>query len=417
MSALVPDELMAEARALTGLDDFGPDGFREGLAVYCGSVDAEAQLNELGHTAIRGNVVGSLVNRLRIVDWSNTHAGVAAERIDAPLIVIGMFRAGTTFLSYLLENDAGNRALLRWETGDSVPPPTRETLHTDPRVEISRMGNDMLEQINPRIRAIHHEEPDGPTECISLMSQDFKSLSWEAISNVPTYGAWLLETDQRSAYEYHRLALQVLQSGGVRGRWTLKSPHHALNLEALTAVYPDARLVLLHRDPAVLCASVCSLINTLTSTFTDADHRAYVAEHWVTMLELSVHRIDAFRDAHPRSSDPRRAVRGPHARSRRRGRGDLRRARRPRRRSPRRAVGRGDEGLRRRAPERRVRRARVRPRRIRARPRRAARALRGLQHAVRRRDRGLTPGYGGDGVPPSAAASRSTSATVTVNAE
>ena len=167
------------------------------------------------------------------------------------------------------------------------------------RVEAARAGNDMLEQINPRLRAIHHEEPDGPTECITLMSQDYKSLSWEAISNVPTYGRWLLEVDQRSAYEYHRLALQVLQNGGVRGRWTLKSPHHALNLEALTAVYPDARLVLLHRDPVVLCASVCSLIHTLSGTFTDADHRAYIAEHWVAMLEESIRRIDRFRATHP----------------------------------------------------------------------------------------------------------------------
>ena len=106
-------------------------------------------------------------------------------------------------------------------------------------------------------------------------------------------------TDQRSAYEYHRLVLQVLQSGGVRGRWTLKSPHHAMRLDALTAVYPDARLVLLHRDPVVLCASVCSLITTLIETFTDADHRAYIAEHWTDMLEESIDGVDAFRDAHP----------------------------------------------------------------------------------------------------------------------
>ena len=36
------------------------------------------------------------------------------------------------------------------------------------------------------------------------MSQDFKSMTWEAITNVPAYGRWLRETDQRSAYEYHR---------------------------------------------------------------------------------------------------------------------------------------------------------------------------------------------------------------------
>jgi hypothetical protein len=295
---LVPEALIAEARGLAALDDFGPVGFREGLAVYCEAVNSEAQLNELGETAVHANIVGGLVNRLKVVDWAQRHPTVADERIESPLIVIGMFRAGTTFLSYLLEQDLENRALLRWESGDSIPPPTPATLRTDPRVEVARMGNDMLEQINPRIRAIHHEEPDGPTECISLMSQDFKSLSWEAISNVPTYGKWLLGVDQRSAYEYHRLALQVLQSGGARGRWTLKSPHHALNLDAITEFYTDAKLVLLHRDPAVLCASVCSLISTLSATFSDADHRAYIAEHWVTMLDESVRRIDAFRAAH-----------------------------------------------------------------------------------------------------------------------
>ncbi|MDQ1467648.1 MAG: hypothetical protein QOH10_2063 [Actinomycetota bacterium] len=293
------DELVAEACELTGLDDFGGDSFREGLSVYCASVASEAQLNEFGAIAIRANIVGSLVNRLHIVDWAQRHPDVADERIDAPVVVIGMFRAGTTFLSYVLEQDRRNRALLRWEAADSVPPPSPSDHRRGPRVEAARVGGDMLEQINPRLRAIHHEEPDGPTECITLMSQDFKSLSWEAISNVPAYGRWLLSADQRSAYEYHRLALQVLQNGGVRGRWTLKSPHHALALDALTAVYPDARLVLIHRDPVVLCASVCSLISTLSGTFTDTDHRAYIAEHWVAMLEESIRRIDEFRAAHP----------------------------------------------------------------------------------------------------------------------
>ena len=49
----MPDDLLAEAVALSALDDFGSDGFREGLSVYCVSVGAEAQLNELGETAIR----------------------------------------------------------------------------------------------------------------------------------------------------------------------------------------------------------------------------------------------------------------------------------------------------------------------------------------------------------------------------
>jgi hypothetical protein len=157
----------------------------------------------------------------------------------------------------------------------------------------------MLDQINPRVRLVQNEEPDGPTECISVLNQDFKSLVWEAMANVPGYGRWLQATDHGSAYEYHRRVLQVLQSGGVRGRWSLKSPHHALHLDALTAVYPDARLVLMHRDPLVLCASVCSLISTLTKTFSDADHRRYIADHWTELLAQSIAKVDAFRDANP----------------------------------------------------------------------------------------------------------------------
>ena len=84
------------------------------------------------------------------------------------------------------------------------------------------------------------------------MSQDFKSLSWEAISNVPTYGRWLLGTDQRSAYEYHRLALQVLQHGGVRGRWTLKS-RITRSRSARSPPCTRRALVLVHRDPVMLC--------------------------------------------------------------------------------------------------------------------------------------------------------------------
>ena len=293
------DDLVAQACRQTGLDDFGSDSFREGLGIYCGSLGSEAGLNEIGTMAVPAAVVASLSNRLRVVDWGRRHPEVASEPIDAPLVVIGMFRAGTTFLSCLLDRDRGNRPLLLWESADSAPPPSPADHRAGPRVEAAREHGAMLDQLNPKMRVVHHEEPDGPTECIAVMSQDFKSLSWEAIANVPAYGEWLLQTDQRSAYEYHRLVLQVLQSGGVRGRWTLKSPHHAIALDALTAVYPDARLVLLHRDPVVLCASVCSLISTLSGTFSDVDHQRYIVDHWTTMLDESIRRVDAFRTSHP----------------------------------------------------------------------------------------------------------------------
>jgi hypothetical protein len=285
--------------ATGGLTDLGSDSYREGLEAYADALASEAQLSELGVLAVESAVVNALANRLRVVAHCSENPSVADEQIEAPLMVIGMFRAGTTFLSNLLDQDPDNRALLRWEAGDSAPPPLPGAHRVGPRVDAGHAEVEMLEALNPAVKAIHHEDADGPTECIAVMGQDFRSLSWEAIANVPSYGAWLRAADCTPAYEYHRTVLRVLQSGGVRGRWTLKSPHHCLALEALTAVYPDARLVLLHRDPVVLSASVCSLVSTLSGTFTDADHQAYIADHWTTLLEDSISRIDAFRAAHP----------------------------------------------------------------------------------------------------------------------
>ena len=92
-------ELVAEAQSVAGLEDFGSDSFREGLDAYCRSVANEAQLNAVGTMGVHGTVVASLANRLRVVDWAARHPDVRSERVDAPLVVIGMFRAGTTFLS------------------------------------------------------------------------------------------------------------------------------------------------------------------------------------------------------------------------------------------------------------------------------------------------------------------------------
>jgi Sulfotransferase family len=295
-----PGLLVAAARAATGLEDLGDDSVFEGLEALCASLDADALLNDLGVAALSGNIERSLANRLRVIDWENRHrVALQAERIVSPVVVIGMFRAGTTLMSYLLDQDARHRALLRWEATDSVPPPTPETFRSGERVDAARAGEAMMDAINPKFKAIHHEEADGPTECITLLAQGMMSLSWEAIANIGSYSDWLLGVDQRPAYAYHHQALRVLQSGGVRGRWTLKSPHHAIALDSLVAEYPDAKLVLLHRDPLVLCASVCSLIGTLSGTFTGADHRATIAHHWPTLLEASIARINAFRRARP----------------------------------------------------------------------------------------------------------------------
>ena len=163
--------------------------------------------------------------------------------------------------------------------------------------------------MNPDMATVHHEEADGPTECITVMAQDFKSLMWETWQRAELW-QWLLAVDQHSAYEHHKLVLQILQSQGVRGRWTLKSPHHSTALEPSATSIPDATFVQLHRDPVVVAASSCSFIRTLSKPFTDVDQREYIARHWSgDVLAACLERPEDFRARHPESPVRRCALR------------------------------------------------------------------------------------------------------------
>ncbi len=235
------------------------------------------------------------MNRLQVTAWISAHPEVREERIERPLVIVGLPRTGTTLLSYLLDCDPDRRSLMRWEAARSVPPPKATTFTVDPRIEDARTGSALLDAVNPAFKAIHYEAPDGPTECVTILAQDFKSLQWSCLANVPGYDAWLLSCDHASAYAYHRRELQLLQSRAP-GRWTLKTPHHCLAFDKLFDQYADARVVVLHRDPVRAVASLCSLVGSLAGTFTDADHRASVAAHWPDMASAIVDGLSTYRD-------------------------------------------------------------------------------------------------------------------------
>jgi hypothetical protein len=88
-----------------------------------------------------------------------------------------------------------------------------------------------------------------------VQGHDFKSTMWDRDLPAPDYLGWLEDTDMTSAYEYEKLVLQVLQSDAPR-TWSLKNPAHAVYVDWLVKVFPDARIVWTHRDPYRAAASV-----------------------------------------------------------------------------------------------------------------------------------------------------------------
>lgn len=297
MSALDVAALVAAARARACSDDFGEDTWQEGLQVLVRSLMTEGNLNELGEAVFADQLVGYLTTRLDIERWYSDHPEIDDQEVVAPLFGLGLPRTGSTALSFLLACDPSRRSLRTWEAGAPCPPPETATEHSDPRIAASAAGIEFTHEMFPDFVGMLPSSATGPQECLLLMALDFRSQVFEGMALLPSYTEWLLACDMTPAYRYHKRVLKLLQWRCPPNRWWLKSPAHLASIEALDAVYPDARFVMTHRDVGAVLPSVCALKQALSTPLLRELDPTALGRHEATLWSEALRRTMRFRDA------------------------------------------------------------------------------------------------------------------------
>jgi hypothetical protein len=288
-----PDELVEQAVAETGLSDFGDPAWRDGFDHLVDSLDREARLNDIGRVMVPGELTGYLKDRLGIVAHRAAHPEITGIPIIPPIVIVGQGRTGTTILYDLLAQDPNTRVPVTWEVDKPLPPPETATFLTDPRIEEVDAQLAMVDLVLPEFRKMHPMGARLAQECVRITGSDFRSMIFPTQYHVPGYGHWLLhDADMASAYRWHRVFLEHLQSRHPTNQWVLKSPGHIWCLDALLTEYPDALLVQTHRDPLRIIASIASLVAMLRSIGCDdptiPEAATEFAEYIIDGLDRSV---------------------------------------------------------------------------------------------------------------------------------
>jgi Sulfotransferase family len=267
------EHFIARARRQTGHHDFGDAAFQEPLRRLLGALSApEADLSLIGRLATQWDVVRFLVNLLRFQAEETKQPEIAAQRIERPIFITGLPRSGTTFLHRLMMTDPANRAPMVWET---IFPWPGGKPGSDRRAARVAWQLRSFEWLAPEFRALHPLDATSPQECSDITAHVFRSLRFDTNYHVPSYRRWLDADDSHHlpAYEFHARFLRHLQyqdaqrSDGPADRWVLKCPEHVFALQAIRTVYPDARLIFVHRDPVKVLLSVARLTEVLRRPF------------------------------------------------------------------------------------------------------------------------------------------------------
>lgn len=262
-----PDSLIRIARRQSGLNDFGESSFVGPLTRLLHALSTESHLSVVGRSATRWDVVRFLSNLLLIQDAFSRQPDIATAPIRQPIFITGLPRSGTTFLHRLMVTDPANRAPAVWET--IFPSPSAGSREQ----RIARVDKQLkaFAWLAPEFPALHPLNATSPQECSEITAHVFRSLRFDTTYHIPSYRAWL-DADvahHLPAYRFHKRFLQFLQhQDGRESRWVLKCPEHLFALPVIRAVYPDARLVFVHRDPVKVLLSQAQLTEVLRRPFT-----------------------------------------------------------------------------------------------------------------------------------------------------
>ena len=279
--------VLETAQKSTGLTDFGDQGFKERLRVQLLSVSEDQKLNNLGRASIFADCVRYASNRLLFEDFLKRHPEILNEQISNPIIVAGLPRSGTTHLLNLLASDKRLRSVPYWESREPLPLPGENPTwdNSDPRYQRCQAAWEQQDAMLPVLKAMHDMSPDHVHEELELENLDFSSYNLEWLAHVPRWRDYYYSHDQTPHYAYMKNVLKALQWLRGGDRWVLKCPQHMEQLPVLLKIFPDASVVLTHRDPVAVITSIVTMLaygQRLKCSQVDAKT---LVEYWADRIE------------------------------------------------------------------------------------------------------------------------------------
>lgn len=285
--------LIDVAMRATGLP--AADGcWRERLDVLTGALASEASLSSLGRVIAYGQLVMVLKQRLRWQSILRKHPEIADYPIEAPILIVGQMRSGTTRMQRLLACDPRLTFTRFFESW--APFPGGDPRGPDLRPARAWIALRCAHLLNPDFRYIHPVRALQADEEIGLQSISIFGAAFEAQWRVPGFAAHVEAADTRPVYAEFKRLLQTLawmRRGQLPRPWVLKLPQFAQDLDAVLATFPDARVVRLDRDPIDVVASSASLVRNQMSLQSDAVDAAAIGREWLRKTSLRETRMRA----------------------------------------------------------------------------------------------------------------------------
>jgi len=267
--------------------------FRERLDRLCAAVEADADLNPLGRAMAWGQLSRAVKNRLAFGALWRERPELTATPLAPPIIVIGHMRSGTTRIHTLLAADPAHSHTRYCDAYHPVPSRFGARLGMNRAKAALELA--MLGALNPWMQVIHPMAAGAVEEELAWISAALHHSIYESQWHIPAFSAW--SEAQNPAPIYREMARILRKDAATRAvaerPRVMKVPAFAEDLETLLSLFPDARLVLAHRDHEAVLRSAVSLAANQMAMQSDTCDLAAITARWRHKIALREARIAA----------------------------------------------------------------------------------------------------------------------------
>jgi Sulfotransferase family len=262
------DQLHDAVRQETGCDDFGQADYHTGLKVLLQSMDYDPRFHAAGRELAWRGLIDALSSRARAFAAMKANPGFADTPLKSPIVITGVPRTGTTALHRLMAVDPRLQGLQTWLLNAPMPRPPRDSWENYPAFQQTIASIEARLALAPERKAAHQSAAEGVDECCGILRQSFVSNIWNCMGwSSATYDSWWQTQGESHAYRYFRQCVQLIGMNDSDKRWLLKNPGHIEHLHEVFAIFPDAKVIQTHRDPAKAMPSMVSLLGRLHPSY------------------------------------------------------------------------------------------------------------------------------------------------------
>ncbi len=294
---LDPESVFSKAsQDFTAEDELGgrshedAQDFRTRLTRLCHAIEHEARLNSLGRTIAHGQIVRVIRQRLALGRLWRSAPTMLQTGIAPPIIVVGQMRAGTTRLHRLLAADPAHCATRFCDSWQPVPGSP-----IDLRPLWGGIALFMARRMDPWIDTLHPFGAARADEELGWLASAFDHGAYEAQWHIPSFTAFSEGSDASAVYrEFGRiLRTDAAHHGNAALPRVMKVPQFAEDLPALLALFPDARLVVTHRNHDDITQSAASLVANQMAIQSDDVDLGWIEREWQRKIALRAERMNA----------------------------------------------------------------------------------------------------------------------------